>query len=105
MELIWRHYKGNKVLHEGTVTAPCRVTAKSKVTRAIKLERLVDSRYRAGWREYANYTITSISDLRGIRYPISAQREFIVFYEPDRENAMISDLTDPKQKDNQLNLF
>ena len=105
MDLIWRHYEGNKVLHEGTVTAPCHVTAKGKVTRAIKRERIVDSRYRAGWREYENYTITSISDLRGIRYPISAQREFIVFYKPDRETSMINDLTDPKQKGNELTLF
>ena len=105
MNLIWRHYQGNEILHEGTVTAPCRSTAKAKVTRAIKLEGVVNTRYRAGWREYANYTITSISDLRGIRYPMSSQREFIVFYEPDRENAMISDLTDPKQKGNELTLF
>ena len=94
MVFIWRHYIGRKMVSDGEVTAPCRVTAKRKVTRAIKEAGVVRSSYRPKWREKVYYTITSLSDLRGIRHPMSNPwADFIVFFEKDNENGMISDLT------------
>ena len=96
MRFIWRHYKNGEIINQGEVKAPCRLTAKRKVTKASACKGL-------SWREKVNYTIASISDMRGIRYPLSSESkfsEFVVFFYPDNKNEMLSDLTNPN--DSQL---
>jgi len=107
MKIIWRHYKGSKILNEGEVKAPCRVTAKRIVTTAIKENNVVPQNYKSRWSEKSCYTTTSIDDLRGVTYPMSVSREFIVFFHPEDEKKMITEMTSPKQlaESDQLDLF
>ena len=101
MRFIWRHYSNGKIINQGEVKAPCRVTAKRKVTIDFSnFHSHQRPRQRLSWREKVYYTIASISDMRGIRYPLSSESEFIVFFCPDNENGMLSDLTNPS--DSQL---
>ena len=104
MLFLWRHYRGSEILTASAIIAPCRVRAKAAVTIDMKATKVVPSRYRSKWSEKAAYTITGIDDMRGIRYPMSSDREFIVFFEPEREYEMINAMTDPKQ-DNRQTMF
>ena len=96
MLFIWRHYRSGEIINHGKVKAPCRVTAKRKVTSDFRNHQSRTRRF--SWREKAYYTIASLSDMRGIPYPLSVASEFIVFFETDNENAMIRDLTNPNPK-------
>ena len=107
MKLIWRYYHGNHIINEGTVNAPCRVTAKRKVTKAIKKAQVVPIDYKSRWSEKQHHTITPVDNLRGKRFPMSTSTKFIVFFYPENEQKMINEMTHPKdmEKSKQIELF
>ena len=104
---IWRHYKGSEILHEGQIQAPCRVTAKRVVTKAIKEAEIVKPNKKSSWIEKSHHTINSIDKISGVRHLLSSNKEFIVFFRPKDEEEMIKKMTSPQDLERltQITLF
>lgn len=96
---IWRRYQGHKIVGEGTIQAPCRVTAKTIVTKASHT-----GSWRKGWREHEYGVIKSYRDFRIYNFGHQAS-SIVFFFEPENERAFMDSITPDNQKNEQETLF
>lgn len=93
MKFIWRRYQGSKIIGEGVIEAECRVRAKALVMKASQT-----GGWRKQWHEHQFGVIKSYHDMRG-RFLMNQQTSsFVVFFEPENEDAMIQSLTHPENR-------